>query len=208
MVENGIQMKLNKINEDINTIEFWDTFYKGCDSNKVWMAVEFDKERCDEIIDCFPKQDGLNVLEIGCGRGHFIRYAKTKFPFKTNYFGVDISQEAINKCIESDKESKYWASDWINLYGGTHYDIVVCSEVMEHVNNIETLISNIKAMTNIKAIFTTPQENQVDAPSHIWSFKADDIISLFGEWHRTKIWLIKTTNPYKQNYHFMIEAIK
>ena len=199
---------MNKNREDINTFEYWDAWYKQFDSSKVCLDMELDKGRFDRIIELFPQKEGLKILDIGCGRGAFVRYAKENFSYKVEYTGYDISQLAIDKAKELDKESKYEVIEWKDYNTNKKFDVICLGEVLEHIEDTDVFVSKLHQMTNIKAILTVPKEDDNDNDAHIYSFKSDDIFNVFRLWYPVSVSFLQVRNPYRINSHWLIEANK
>ena len=105
---------------------------------------------------------GLNspkVLEIGCGLG-YLTYSLNKAGY--NAFGLDISSEAVAKAIENYGDFFICAD--LHDYARTHmqeYDIIIFTEVVEHLDNIKSFMSSMITLLNSngKIILTTPNKS-------------------------------------------------
>ena len=103
----------------------------------------FLKSRYDFLFKkCKKYKNNGTVLEIGVGNGYFLKKDKEKY----NVFGTDFCDSTLNKkynfiTFKSDLTKEI---NWQNNY----FDIVVASEVLEHIDPKKTL----KALNNIKKI--------------------------------------------------------
>lgn len=84
-----------------------------------------------------PNNTNINILEIGCGMGHFLYYLQKKG--YQNYLGVDISEENINFC----KTKKFHVAH-IDIFdflksGVEPFDVIIMNDVIEHFNKAEIL---------------------------------------------------------------------
>ncbi len=71
-------------------------------------ARVFDNRLTDQILQLNPEisdrlRDGIEVLDVGCGRGHAINLMGKEFP-RSKFTGCDISQEAITIAKEEAKK--------------------------------------------------------------------------------------------------------
>jgi len=107
----------------------------------------------------------INVLDVGCGDGSFYLFLKEKDKGSSsnieriNYFGLDsddIYQKRIKemggKFIHSD------ATNFIKSLGNKKFDVVIASEIIEHVDETDELINQIKSVVkeNGNIYLTTP----------------------------------------------------
>lgn len=114
------------------------------------------------------KAEALRVLDAGCGDGWMIYKLKAETPgeYKLNFTGVDISGLDINF---ADKRREYFSHDDCEfkvmdvdnlLFKDGEFDIIICSEVIEHLKNPEILIRGLFRVLKKGGvvILTTPQK--------------------------------------------------
>jgi len=101
------------------------------------------------------------ILDIGCGKG--ILGEAIKKEKKVVVYGVDISPTAIEEakdkidkafCVDIEKDLKNWPSEVKNKKS----DIIIISEVLEHLFYPEKLLENIKKLSHreTEIIITVP----------------------------------------------------
>lgn len=103
----------------------------------------------------------LRVLDIGCGAGTICFYLANKGHDVT---GIDISQKAINECRVSAKNLGIKGVDFVRLdfpkenLRGKKYDIVILTEVIEHLEYDDLAIREISKLlrSNGLLILSTP----------------------------------------------------
>ncbi len=125
-----------------------------------------------------------NILEIGCGLG-YLTYSLNKEGYSSQ--GLDISQAAVNQAIQNYGDH-YICAD-IQEYAinhGKEYDVVIFTEVIEHLNDISIFMESIKKLlkSDGKIILTTPNKSfypkdiiwATDLPPvHCWWLSEDSI---------------------------------
>lgn len=112
-------------------------------------------------------KDNLKVLDFGCGVGTLSLYLASRGHTVT---GVDVSKKAIET---SKKNAEYLGfessirfyniSDWVKKKNSQKFDLIVCSEVIEHVPNDKSTIEKLSQTLKKGGLFfiSTPS---LDAP--------------------------------------------
>ncbi|WP_221391342.1 class I SAM-dependent methyltransferase [Dyadobacter sp. NIV53] len=98
-----------------------------------------------------------NVLEVGAGEGSILNWL-SKWNFSTDLNCVEISESGIEmikqKQIENLKEILLFDGYKIP-FADDHFDLVICSHVMEHVEHERVLLREIKRVSKYQ-IFEVP----------------------------------------------------
>lgn len=139
-----------------------------------------------ESLKTIIKKDknSYRILEIGCGLG-YLTYALNKAGY--NSIGLDISKEAIDRAIEN--YGNFFICADLEEYSKLHkkeYDVIVFTEVIEHLNTIDVFINNVVRLLSPtgKIILTTPNKSfypdnvlwATDLPPvHHWWFSENSI---------------------------------
>ena len=87
-----------------------------------------------------------SVLDIGCGQGSLLQELCVEFP-NIKPYGVNISKSAVELAIQRVPNGRFWVSDITQQPLSEKYDLVVCSEVLEHIPDDNTTLRNLKQMT-------------------------------------------------------------
>ena len=104
----------------------------------------------------FPK----NIVELGAGEGQLIKIIKKEFP-KSKIGGSDISEEMIKIATRNLKGKNVSLStqDIHKLsYKPKSFDLIVCCEVLEHVDNPKKALAEIKRICRGKVLLSVPLE--------------------------------------------------
>ena len=74
---------------------------------------------------------GKKILDAGCGEGHLLKFLSKR---KADYFGIDITEVALEKARKRFPEGKFYKMDLAKLeFPDESFDCVTCSEVLEHI---------------------------------------------------------------------------
>ncbi len=117
-------------------------------------------KRYHQLLDSFEKyRQTNNILDVGCGDGHFLEIAKQR---GWNVYGTEFTDKAIELCIEKDINVKKGALNVLN-YKENSFDVITSFEVIEHINNpIEEInLFNVLLRKNGLLYITTPNFNSL-----------------------------------------------
>ena len=107
------------------------------------LTFNFNKVKLDN-------ENGI-MLDLGCGEGRHIFGAMQKFP-NLQCVGLDPHLESLDKSLEglelfeslSNKTTTFLSGSAYSLpFGDSTFDLVVCSEVLEHLHEYRDAISEI-----------------------------------------------------------------
>lgn len=120
-----------------------------------------DIKRLRFITDTIKKhlRSGATVLDVGCGNGIISRGVGSK---GFNVYGIDISEKAIEKAraLTSLPNVKFDVISAEQLVAdGRKYDAVICSEVLEHLNQPEKLLQTLYQSLNDTGILIVTVPN-------------------------------------------------
>ncbi|MFQ5570696.1 MAG: class I SAM-dependent methyltransferase [Rhodothermales bacterium] len=113
--------------------------------------------RC--VYDMLQQTNPRLVLDAGCGEGFVTSYLARQDP-AVRVTGIDVSPEAIAYAQEHFGELAHFRTG--NLYklpfSDHSFDTVVCSEVLEHLDDTERAVSELKRVARKYVIVTVPRE--------------------------------------------------
>lgn len=147
-------------------------------------------KRIIELVKTFSTEES-KIIDIGCGDGTFLNELKGKL------FGVDISQ---NSCVEAERilgvNATIVNADARQIpLQSSSFDIIICSEVLEHIPHAEKAVSEIMriAKPGAKIIVSIPNEKVITIGRalmlkfppklavHVNDFGIADIERMFGK---------------------------
>lgn len=145
-----------------------------------------------QLITILPKMGKeSNILDIGCGVGTLAYYLASK---GFNVIGVDVSSRAIKiansfRSKSGLKNVNFSLGDVQMITSTRKYDLIVCTEVIEHLENDVKMLKTIYTLLNSKGklLLSTPS---VNAPlyklgmlrkfdlevGHLRRYKMDDLL--------------------------------
>jgi SAM-dependent methyltransferase len=122
--------------------------------------------------------EGRSVLEVGaCDVNGSVRSIVTPLG-PLSYIGVDIEDgPGVDEVIPGDQ--------LVKRFGENAFDIVICTEVLEHVREWRPVISNLKQVlrTGGRLFFTVPSPGfpYHAFPNDYWRYEPDDLKRVFAD---------------------------
>ncbi len=149
---------------------------------KICYSEEFTWYKLRKMIyECFEEEakKGFKVLEVGCHDGVNIWMLNDLFydSKKIKFYGVDISSKLVEEAKAYEKKialenCSFTIGDAERLgYRDNSFDIVICTEVLEHLPNPKKALNEIHRVSKLGGItiVTTPnRENTLKKISGKW----------------------------------------
>lgn len=118
-----------------------DYYQKGIEKNslqKMWHTNKLNSIL--ELFDFSPK----TILDVGCASGWFLSKLLEKFP-DSKCYGIDLYDKAITYGKKQYPAIRFKIADAHDLpFEDKKFDLVVCTEVLEHVDNPKGVLLEIK----------------------------------------------------------------
>lgn len=131
-------------------------YKKHANTNPIQKALikNFYKEFFKMIRPLKPQ----SILDVGCGEGFTLQKLQEKKIGKYSE-GIDYSSEAIKIGKQIYPKLHLFKGDVYNLkYPDNSFDLVVCTEVLEHLENPSKAIAEMKRVSSKFIIFSVPNE--------------------------------------------------
>ena len=172
------------------------------------------KQAVEVLEEKFVNQSQFSLLDIGCNYFQLWKELKQReIKSKCDYFGMDYDQNFLDIGLEHFPElrEKVIVGDLVTCEI-EKYDVIVCSAILEHLNNAELVIDKILAASSNIIIFRTflgekdiikEQNNPkyVDTPYNINQFGTHKFINkILGKGFKLNIQpdiATNNSNPYK-----------
>jgi len=166
-------------------------------------SLKSEGSSSDIILETIISQiDNLNlteqpqIIDIGCGQGELLNRLKEKFP-ESNFTGVDYSD------FDFTKTFNFFTYDCNNDFDDSFetYDLVVSSEVIEHLENPRHYLRQVNKITKSQGhiVLSTPNPASItstvslllrgyhsafgprDYPAHITAILPSDLKNMTSE---------------------------
>jgi SAM-dependent methyltransferase len=132
---------------------FYDSMWKRwLDMNRYGPASRHIRRLIMHLAD----QVGFNsIADVGCGIGSLISELRIKYP-NVLLQGFDISNTAIEIATEREQHAGFLFLDIEKEPSLLAYDLVICSEVLEHIYEDKMAVKHLCAMCRKSLIITVP----------------------------------------------------
>lgn len=131
------------------------------------------------IIKDFAKDIAFcSIVDIGCGNGNFLKYLLKKLNIdesKIDITGVDIAPNAVNEARKK-LNGKFLVMDISKNKLESKFDCVICSEVLEHIEDYKSALKNISEICAKYLILSTPCGPFGDHPGSMIRYYPKEIL--------------------------------
>lgn len=93
----------------------------------------------DELLDYFPGEKGMSVLELGCGEGRLGRHLK-ELGIASRVVGIELDPSAAEIARDVLDEVHCANLDEADLMLNEEFDLLVCADVIEHLRDPRKII--------------------------------------------------------------------
>lgn len=153
------------------------------------------------ILPYFKKFKKAQILDIGCAYG----YVLNLLPKNSNMFGLDISEHAINTAKKNFKDITFKVGNVEEKipFPANSFDIIILNDVIEHLENPQKALENIKKILKKDGILyiTTPNLNLLRKKLFGFADKMEHHISLFSHKNLCEL-LINNKFAIQKNYTY------
>ena len=157
--------------ENINTKEYWnEVWYKGREMPAIYIKRW-------QVVLSYIKDKSKKIIDVGCGAGWLLSYLREHGC--KDLTGTDFSEMAVKRCKELGFNAFVSDCQDMKEIPDNAYDIVICTEVLEHVENPERCFCELYRIARESMIISVPYKNQITSFEHIWSLTFTDLLCWF-----------------------------
>jgi SAM-dependent methyltransferase len=128
-----------RVNEDL-----YDRFWGDCpDFSRYNPGARHRRRIIARMLRDVPRG---RLLDVGCGDGELLLWLSRELPGMGPLAGADLSSETVKRNRERFPELEFHALDVATAALEQTFDIVVCSEVVEHIEDRRAAFQNLAAM--------------------------------------------------------------
>ncbi|MGC4070723.1 MAG: class I SAM-dependent methyltransferase [Polyangiaceae bacterium] len=132
------------------------------------------------------------LLEVGCGEGHLVAHLTENLPNLTRVAACDLSLEKLATSLPSNIDFRR-GSAYELPYPDRAFDLVVCCEVLEHLDEPARAMAELRRVTSRYLLVSTPREplwrvlnllrlaylrELGNTPGHVGHFSARSLVQL------------------------------
>lgn len=149
------------------------------------------------------------LLDVGCGQGSLLADIRENNP-QSKLSGLDFSSDAIKLAKQKVPNGDFYELNITESYVKRKYDVVICSEVLEHIKNDEAAIQHLYRMTENFIIISSPQGRmrkfEISEYGHVRSYSKGELINKLKRNGFTPIKVIEWGFPfYSPIYRNLLE---
>lgn len=104
---------------------------------------------------------GFEILEAGCGEGNIANYVYQDFlesDLEIYLTAFDISEKVISEAKMEYPEIDFYVHNiYLLMKSNKYYDLIICGEVLEHLQNPEKAVDNLRKYSKY-FLFSVPNE--------------------------------------------------
>ena len=107
------------------------------------------------ICNLLKKIGANSVLDVGCGNGALLSQVRNRMPISCA--GVDLSEAVLASNRERFPQIQFHSLDISRAALEAKFDVVICSEVLEHIADVQSALANLRRMCERYLLITVPR---------------------------------------------------
>jgi 2-polyprenyl-3-methyl-5-hydroxy-6-metoxy-1,4-benzoquinol methylase len=139
-----------------------------------------------------------SVIDVGCGQGSLLAELRLEFPY-IKPSGVDVSESAIELARKRVPDGDFRVLDITRTSLDAKYDLVLCSEVLEHIPDDVVAIQNLRKMTKEYLLVSTPQGRMRDFEKeigHVRNYACGELVNKIESARFTVVSVVEWGFPF------------
>lgn len=154
-----------------------DKYFDHWAGHKVWRNLKNPKHQ--RRFDILARHlEGETFADVGCGFGHSTAELKARKPGA--WTGIDFTARGIEQAREHFPDLPFlFMLDFKAAGQAGPFDFVVCSEILEHVEDDQAAADALLKMTKRLLVISTPNKRVID-PGHLRIYTDKTLDRLFS----------------------------
>lgn len=170
MVQPFLDLILPEIEKNVNSRK-WPTpdDMRGYFNPRRFAMTRLILEECEKIGIKFDKQ---KIIDVGCHAGLLLHFIQARYS-NTKLYGCDILEDKLNMARKAVPSANIFFSSFDDLSQNDLYDVVFCTEVLEHLVDPETALRKLVSQKSDQGvvIVTVPDGRENRCPAKLFSKK-------------------------------------
>lgn len=126
--------------------QFYDEFWQSCpDFSRYNPGVLHRRLGILQLVRSIPHRE---VLDVGCGNGELLMWLRSMLGAGTRFAGLDVSRETVEQNAKRHPFAEFHAVDIEQEALAATFEAVVCTEVIEHLDDRPRALANLAAMVS------------------------------------------------------------
>jgi SAM-dependent methyltransferase len=100
------------------------------------------------VLDLAARTRCASVLDVGCGDGTLLRFALRRLPSVESWAGADLSPRQVERNRVRMPDIAFYVLDVGRAALERAFDVVICSEVIEHIEDHASAVRHLAAMVS------------------------------------------------------------
>lgn len=111
----------------------------------------------DAVLELYQRCAPRSVLEVGCGEGRLAQYLWTHAPHPERFEACDVELDKLVPDLDPAIVVRD-ASIYELPFEARSFDLVICCEVLEHLENPRAGLAELARVANRHVLISTPRE--------------------------------------------------
>ena len=126
--------------------EFYDEFWQSCPDFSRYNPGVLHRRR--GILQHLRRVPHREILDVGCGNGELLMWVRSMLGGASRFVGADLSEETVEENKTRHPFAEFHSLDIEQRALDTTFEAVVCTEVVEHLDDRPRALKNLAAMVS------------------------------------------------------------
>lgn len=163
---------------EMNSKEYWEErFVENWEKFEGIEQTEFFAQIAIELLPEWfirkLKEKKYSICDMGCALGDGVKVFTENLGYPIS--GADFSEEAIEKAKVKYKENDFQVIDLRKIPVSVKYDVVFCSNVLEHFYDPWKVVENFTKVANKYIVLLVPFQETMQVEEHVYKFDVNKI---------------------------------